>query len=202
MYVSGDPSGISHELTSGRMEDLDYVCPFSAKLFNTFYSSVKPMIIERYQSKLQVIFRQHIQPWHPSSTLTHEAAAAVLRIAPDKFWDFSAALYKRQEEFFDVSVLGETRNATYRKLSGIAGSVGVDENEVLGLLTIRETPAIQGQLNAGNGVTDDIKLMIKSDRVVGVHVSPTVYFNGIEEPGISSSFTTPQWEQWLAKNII
>lgn len=119
------------------------------------------MIFDRYQHKLQVIFRQHIQPWHPSSTLTHEAAAAVLRIAPDKFWDFSAALYQRQEEFFDVSVLGETRNATYKKLSKIAGSVGVDENEVLGLLTIRETPAAQGQLNAGNGVTDDIKLMVK-----------------------------------------
>ncbi|KAI9044640.1 DsbA family protein [Aspergillus affinis] len=175
---------------------------FSAKLFNTFYTSVRPMIIERHQSKLQVIFRQHIQPWHPSSTLTHEAAAAVLRIAPDKFWDFSAALYQRQEEFFDVSVLRETRNVTYKKLSTIAGSVGVDENEVLGLLTIRETPATQGQLNVGNGVTNDIKLMIKSDRVVGVHVSPTVYFNGIEEPEISSSFTTAQWEQWLAKNII
>ncbi|KAF9894185.1 hypothetical protein FE257_007687 [Aspergillus nanangensis] len=178
---------------------LDYVCPFSAKLFTTFYASIKPIIANQYQTKLQVIFRQHIQPWHPSSTLTHEAGAAVLKLAPEKFWAFSAALFERQKEFFDVSVVNETRNKTYERLAGIAGSIGVDQHAMLNLLTVSEKPNAEGQRNTGNQVTNDIKLM--SDRVVGVHVSPTVFFNGIEEPGISSSFTTTQWEQWLAKNI-
>jgi protein-disulfide isomerase len=138
---------------------LDYVCPFSAKLFNTFYASVRPMIAQKYAPKLQVIFRQQIQPWHPSSTLVHEAAAAVLRIAPEKFWQFSADLFR-----------------TYERLAKIAGGVGVNERKVLELLTVKEEAEI-GQLNVGNEVTNDIKLMVRLNRVVGVHVTPTVYFN-------------------------
>lgn len=119
------------------------------------------MIAQQYSSRLQVIFRQHIQPWHPSSTLTHEAGAAVLKIAPEKFWDFSAALFEQQTEFFDVSVVNETRNNTYERLAKIAASVGVDEHKVLDLLTVSATPGAGGELNSGNQVTNDIKLMIK-----------------------------------------
>ena len=68
---------------------LDYVCPFSAKMFNTVHGSVFPLIRQKYASKVQIIFRQQIQPWHPSSTLVHEAGAAVLKLQPAKFWDFS-----------------------------------------------------------------------------------------------------------------
>jgi hypothetical protein len=71
---------------------LDYVCPFSAKMFNTMYTSVFPLIQQKYSSKVQVIFRQQIQPWHPSSTLVHEAGAAVLKLQPAKFWDFSKVI--------------------------------------------------------------------------------------------------------------
>ncbi|KAE8147573.1 hypothetical protein BDV25DRAFT_131973 [Aspergillus avenaceus] len=181
---------------------LDYVCPFSEKLFNTFYTSVRPIVAAQYQSRLNVVFRQHIQPWHPSSTLTHEAGAAVLRVAPEKFWEFSAALFRHQADFFDISVVNETRNETYGKLARIAGSVGVDEEVVFKLLCISEMAKGKGQLNVGNQVTNDIKLMVKADRAVGVHVSPTVYFNGVEEPQISSSFTTAQWEKWLAQNVV
>ncbi|RDW81809.1 DsbA family protein [Aspergillus mulundensis] len=181
---------------------LDYVCPFSAKLFKTFYAAARPIITERYKTRLQVIFRQHIQPWHPSSTLTHESAAAILKIAPDKFWEFSAALFEQQQEFFDVNVVNETRNQTYDRLANIGQRVGVDKNEILKLLTIASEIDENGQLNTGNKVTNDIKAMVKASRVVGVHVSPTVYFNGVEEPGISSSFTATQWEQWLAENAV
>lgn len=68
---------------------LDYVCPFSAKMFNTVYTSVLPLIKQKYASKVQILFRQQIQPWHPSSTLVHEAGVAVLKLKPEKFWDFS-----------------------------------------------------------------------------------------------------------------
>jgi len=37
---------------------------------------------------------------------------------------------------------------------------------------------------------------------VGVHVTPTVIFNGVVENSISSSFTKEQWEEWLEKNIV
>jgi hypothetical protein len=68
---------------------LDYVCPYSAKMFHAVYTFVFPLIRQKYSSKVQIIFRQQIQPWHPSSTLVHEAAIAVLKLGPTKFWDFS-----------------------------------------------------------------------------------------------------------------
>ena len=119
------------------------------------------MIAQKYQSKIQVIFRQQIQPWHPSSTLTHEAGVAVLKIAPEKFWDFSAAFFKSQTEFFDAYTANETRNKTYQRLAKVAGSVGVNENQVLGLLKVNENTADQSQLNNGNQVTYEIKQMVK-----------------------------------------
>ncbi|KAI4225740.1 MAG: hypothetical protein L6R36_003703 [Xanthoria steineri] len=180
---------------------LDYVCPYSAKMFLTLASSVLPLLPEKYPGKLQLIFRQQIQPWHPSSTLTHEAGVAVLRLAPEKFYPFSRTLFERQKEFFDVSVVKETRNETYRRLARLAGEVGVDEKEVYGLLEVGEKAGEDGGLNGGNGVTDDVKVLVKVNRLTGVHVTPTVLFNGVEENSISSSFTGEQWKKWLEENI-
>ena len=131
-------------------------------MFNTFYAN-GPTVAQQYSSRLQVIFRQQIQPWHPSSTLTHEAGAAVLRLAPEKFWQFSAALFQNQAEFFDVSVVNETRNKTYERLAKIAGSIGVDVHEVLALLVIPETSNSPDELNAGNQLANDMKWMTKVD---------------------------------------
>lgn len=60
-----------------------------------------------------------------------------------------------------MSVVNETRNKTYERLARLAGSVGVDKRKVLDLLRIPETVDDDGQLNAGNQVSNDIKCMIK-----------------------------------------
>ena len=130
-------------------------------MFQTLHSSVFPSIPKEYPGKVQFLFRQQIQPWHPSSTLVHEAAAAVLSIDPEKFWDYSAALFDHQTEFFDVNVVNETRNQTYKRLSKLAGGVGLDEGKVYTALEIPDKPAADGSLNVGNKVTNDMKLMVK-----------------------------------------
>ena len=43
-----------------------------------------------------------------------------------------------------------------------------------------------GGLNAGNGVTDYVKLQTKQNRLQGVHVTPTVVFDGVVNNDISS----------------
>jgi hypothetical protein len=60
-----------------------------------------------------------------------------------------------------VNVVNETRNKTYERLAKIAGSVGVDEQKILALLVIPETPESPDALNVGNQVTNDIKWMTK-----------------------------------------
>jgi protein-disulfide isomerase len=146
-------------------------------MFTTIYKNVLPTIETKYSGRLQLIFRQQIQPWHPSSTLVHEAGAAVLKLSPDRFWDFSEALFEKQTEFFDVNVVNETRNNTYKRLAKIAAGVGLKEQDVFGLLEIGDKPKEDGSMNTGNGVTNDIKVMVKMNRLVGVHVTPTVVFN-------------------------
>ncbi|GAP88764.1 hypothetical protein SAMD00023353_1201880 [Rosellinia necatrix] len=183
---------------------LDYVCPYSARQFNTIYNVVAPLIRSnpKWSGGVQFIFRQQIQPWHPSSTLTHEAAVAVLQAAPEKYWAFSDALFKDQASYFDVNVVNETRNQTYRRLAKLASDVGVDETAVYDRLAIPDKPADDGSLNIGNKVTNDLKVLVKMARLVGVHVSPTVIFDGVVANDISSGWTKEQWEEWLTKNIV
>lgn len=99
-------------------------------------------------------------------------------------------------------MVNETRNQTYERLARLAEKgAGVEAEKVMQLLRVSDQPAEGGGLNTGNGVTDDVKRMVKAARVVGVHVSPTVFFDGVEERGISSSFTGKEWEEWLEKNV-
>jgi hypothetical protein len=55
-------------------------------------SVLKPKFGEYGQGKVKVIIRLQVQPWHGTSTFTHEAALAVARVAPEKFWPFSLAV--------------------------------------------------------------------------------------------------------------
>jgi protein-disulfide isomerase len=50
-------------------------------------------------------------------------------------------------------------------------------------------------------VTDDLKTHIKMGRNMGIHVSPTVVFNGELETAISSGWMKEQWLEWLEKNV-
>lgn len=195
-------SAHNFDLANTSTTDLDYVCPYSAKIFKTLYNtSLRSTLLEKYSDRVVTIFRQQIQPWHPSSTLVHEAAYAVQRINPSAFYPFSAALFDQQKDFFDVNVVNETRNNTYKRLAKIAGSVGVDEDKVYKLLEISDKPGEDGSLNTGNGVTDDVKIQVRANRLQGVHVTPTVVFNGVINNDISSSWTQQQWEEWLEKNV-
>ena len=60
-----------------------------------------------------------------------------------------------------MNVVNEARNDTYKRLAKLAGSVGLEESQVLELLIISDKPGEGGALNIGNKVTDDIKLMVK-----------------------------------------
>lgn len=167
-------------------------------------TSVAPKIRAdpKLANKVQVMFRQQVQPWHPSSTLVHEAALGVNRLAPSKFWAFSEALFNDQKSYFDVNVVNETRNSTYKRLAKLgADSAGVSEDELYKLLAIAEKASDDGSLNIGNGVTNDLKVAIKMARLVGVHVSPTVIFDGVVNNDISSGWSADQWLEWLGKNV-
>jgi hypothetical protein len=97
--------------------------------------------------------------------------------------------------------VNETRNKTYERLAKVGAKVGINELELLKLLWIDDKPASDGSLNTGNGVTNDVKVLVKINRMQGIHVTPTVVFDGVVENSISSSFTGGQWAEWLEKNV-
>lgn len=133
-------------------------------MFKTVYHDVYPIVREKYADRVQFIFRQQIQPWHPSSTLVHEAALAVAKLAPDSFYPFSDQLFEEQTAYFDVNVVHEPRNKTYERLAKLAVRIGVDEDKILKTLRIDDKPGPDGSLNTGNEVTNDLKLLVKVPR--------------------------------------
>ncbi|KAF3909662.1 hypothetical protein AA313_de0207747 [Arthrobotrys entomopaga] len=170
-----------------------------------FHSGINEDVIPYLEAtkpkQVEIIFRQLIQPWHPSSTLVHESALAVEKVAPEKFWVYSDALFKAQKDYFDVNVVNETRNQTYTRLAELAATVGVNAAEVQKVLFIADKPD-GDSYNIGNQVTNDVKLITKAARQVSAHVTPTVFFNGVMENSISSGWTLEEWKEWIEKNIV
>ncbi|KAJ3553204.1 hypothetical protein NM688_g3737 [Phlebia brevispora] len=160
--------------------------------------SSSPLLNQQYGGKVKIIFRNQVQPWHASSTLVHEAGIAVARVAPDQFWAFSLALFAKQDDFFDIPSSDLTVKQIRGKLADLAASViGADKRDaVLDLLTNKSSP------NGGVAVTDDLKYTIKFSRQNGIHVSPTVLFDGLVANEISSSWGETEWKEFLAKKIV
>ncbi|CAB4376938.1 unnamed protein product [Rhizophagus irregularis] len=181
---------------------LDYVCPFSAKLYKRLRNEVLPFIDQNYSGKVQFIFRQQVQPWHPFSTVVHEAAIAVEKLDPSKFFVFSDKLFDVQKQYYDESVQNLTRAQIYESLASHVSEIGLSSSDFLLLLHIPVSIKSEEARNAGNKITNELKWHIKLGRQIGIHVSPTSLFDGIIDNDISSVWTLDQWKEWLAKKVI
>ncbi|KAJ7827651.1 hypothetical protein B0H14DRAFT_2813944 [Mycena olivaceomarginata] len=180
---------------------LDYVCPFSAKLSLAIDSVLVPLLGPggRYHGKVKAIFRPQVQPWHASSTFVHEAGLAVARAAPESFWSFSLALFKHQGEYFDFPTSTLTPLQIREKLAALAAEVIPVPSSAAGkfadLLVLASSP------NGGNAVTDDLKYTIKFSRQNGIHVSPTVLWDGLVANEVSSSWGEQEWTDFLLAKV-
>ncbi|KAF7305706.1 Disulfide bond formation protein D [Mycena chlorophos] len=183
---------------------LDYVCPFSAKLARAINTVLVPALGPggKYHGKVKAIFRPQVQPWHASSTFVHEAGLAVARVSPESFWPFSLALFEHQAEYFDVPTSTLTPIQIRAKLAALAGEVvpagaaGNTAGAFADLLVLKGTP------NGGVDVTDDLKYTIKFSRQNGIHVSPTVLWDGLVANEISSSWGEKEWTEFLAAKVV
>lgn len=62
--------------------------------------------------------------------------------------------------------------------------------------------AKRGRWDVDADAEADLFVPMQQARLVGIHVSPTVLFDGLVENNISSSFTVEQWDEWLQKNVV
>ncbi|KAK7470201.1 hypothetical protein VKT23_001639 [Stygiomarasmius scandens] len=180
---------------------LDYVCPFSAKMSLAIDSVLRPLLGPggKYEGKVKVIFRPQVQPWHATSTFVHEAGLAVARVSPQHYWPFSLALFKNQGDYFDQPSLTRTPLEIRGNLAKLAGDViGPDSSLVKDFASLLEH---KGSPNGGNSITDDLKYTVKFSRQNGIHVSPTVLWDGLIANEISSSWGEKEWTEFLAAKV-
>ncbi len=98
----------------------------------------------------------------------------------------------RKTDFFDDHAKDLSRIQIYEKLVVIGGESNYDVSYLSGLLRLND---VKG--NNGLGVvTQHLKWPVKYHRMRGVHVTPTVFINGIESPDISSGWS---YNEWLEK---
>ncbi|GJE84858.1 thioredoxin-like protein [Phanerochaete sordida] len=181
---------------------LDYVCSYSTKLGNAIENVLKPLFDPKgsgqYAGKVKIIFRNQVQPWHGTSILLHEAGLAMVRVAPEQFWPFSLAIWAHHKEYHDLPAADMTPRQVRHKITDLAVQfIGEGRRQAfLDLLTNSDT-----QPNYGVAVTNDLKYTVRFSRQNSVHVSPTVLFDGVAAPEISSSWGEKEWTEWLAKKV-
>ncbi|KAG6850188.1 hypothetical protein H0H93_016616 [Arthromyces matolae] len=171
----------------------------SAKIALVIDGVLKPLFESggKYEGKVKAIVRLQVQPWHASSTLTHESALAVVRASPQHFWGYSLLLFKNQGDYFDIPSSTLTPLEIRENLAKLAAKVipASAVEEFRELLKLKSTP------NGGNAVTDDLKYTIKFSRQNGIHVSPTVLWDGLVANDISSSWGVKEWSEFLAAKV-
>ncbi|KAG8753292.1 hypothetical protein FRC12_011593 [Ceratobasidium sp. 428] len=193
----------------------------NAKIFlKAIDPTLKPAITGSggYAGKVRVLIRLQPQPWHGSSTFLHEAAIAVGRVAPDKFWEYASIVrlplpllptspvsyavlthepqvFKNQETFFDIPASTLTPTQIREKLVALVPE-GVDKSKVADLLTHKTTP------NGGVDVTDDLKYNIKLGRQNSIHVTPTALWDGLIANDVSSSWGEQEWDKFLSSKVL
>jgi hypothetical protein len=106
---------VFQRLNDERLCRQDYACPFCKTFYNTFTSEVSP----HYGDRLKLVVYHQVQPWHPQSTMLHEAALAVTKVGGEEaFWKFSKALFETQTDFFDANTYNKSRAAIYQVRGG------------------------------------------------------------------------------------
>jgi hypothetical protein len=170
---------------------LDLICPFSARLWSTVV--VENDFPNKYKSRVEFIFRHQIQPWHATSALVHTVIMAVAREQPSRLIDAITGLFKRQRELFDEHVEDKSQVEIFDKILSILN----DETKIQLDRDLFRTKRTES--NAGNALTTDLKYHTKYARKHGIHVSPTVLVDGLEEADISSQWTGDQWKTYLDK---
>eukprot|EP00640_Fibrocapsa_japonica_P002916 CAMPEP_0113939196 /NCGR_PEP_ID=MMETSP1339-20121228/5546_1 /TAXON_ID=94617 /ORGANISM="Fibrocapsa japonica" /LENGTH=259 /DNA_ID=CAMNT_0000942629 /DNA_START=83 /DNA_END=862 /DNA_ORIENTATION=- /assembly_acc=CAM_ASM_000762 len=163
---------------------LDVECPFSCKMLKRVTSEVLPHYSSTRPGELEFIVHQVPQPWHPQSATMHMALVAVREVSPEATVPMLELLCANQPDFEDEAVLDKSRRQLFEELAELAEQAGADKKAVLQFLL--DGKAIQG-----------VKFVTKYHRMRGVHVTPTVYINGLVANNIESSFSVDQWKEAL-----
>jgi hypothetical protein len=197
---------------------VDFACPYSRKMFMT----LKPLAQSSgYDEKICFVFHNVIQPWHHQSLWLHETSYAVKMVRPACLLPFWQTLFEQSPDWYDKHVYTLSRPVFYDKMAALAAKVickeeGLDADGDVFEVFKKELlqwliPPMQAGGNypesaekLGSSPNDDENALfpftlqtVKFHRKRGVHVTPTVFFNGIEQAQVSSAWDETQWKEFL-----
>lgn len=93
-------------------------------------------------------------------------------------------IYQNFDNFVDAAVEHKSRSEISKELAEIAGSIGLDKEQILNAMFSDE-------------VTQALKYHTRHGRQMSVHVTPSVFVNGITLAEHSSSWTIEDWAAQL-----
>ena len=167
---------------------LDLICPYSCRMFKTLRDEG---ILEDYKDTIQFRMMQTIQPWHVASGLAHSCVLSMMRVDDSITKNYFGAMFDRQEQFFDDNIGHKSKNEILGEMADIGAELGANKEDIL------SWAAMDAENNGGKSVDKAMKLCTKYHRARGVHVTPTVFINGLEASEISSSWTADEWRELL-----
>ena len=192
------PAGIklTNSFSSGVVVELfhDVCCPYSKKMFDTVFLSLIPALeAENLIGSIQFLWQSVPQPWHAQSCCMHDAIMAASILDVEKNPTYILNIFAKQTDFFDDQVKDLSRVQIYEKLAVIGKESGYDISSLATLLSLED---VTGNEGLGN-VTQHLKWAVKYHRIRGVHVTPTVFINGIEASDVSSGWSDKEWLEKL-----
>jgi protein-disulfide isomerase len=93
-------------------------------------------------------------------------------------------IYVNFDNFIDAAVEHKSRNEIAKELVELAESIGVDKEKFLSTIF-------------GDDVNQWLKYHTRHGRQLSVHVTPTVFVNGINLADHSSSWTLEDWAKHI-----
>ncbi|BEI80706.1 hypothetical protein CcaverHIS002_0112350 [Cutaneotrichosporon cavernicola] len=171
---------------------LEPLCPFSYKMARSLEDNVLPHVKEggKYHGKVELIIRVYAQPFHYFSAFPARPSLPVLgdnwfnKMVKDK------TPLQCQQAYVDVAldVLEKHGRLPAGPRSKAAGAM-MDKLQV------------QDKMNGGSTMFTEIKYLTREGRQNGIHFTPTVLLNGLEDGSVSSSFGKDDWDKYLAEKI-
>lgn len=148
---------------------------------------VIPWLREAHAGKVKIVAMPFPQPWHMHSNTMNAAVLAAEDVAgQEKAVELMQVLYSKRERFSDEATLDKSVRDVWVIAAELAEGVGVDKEAFLGRFEFLK--------EGGSLVMKRLKHYIKAGRKQGVHVSPTVYVNGVEDGSIGSSWGLDEWK--------
>jgi protein-disulfide isomerase len=115
--------------------------------------------------------------------------------------------YAIQDSWFNKEVVDKTPRQIQQAYVDVALQVLQDASKLQASNAkaegerILEKLQVHDKANGGSTAFLDLKYLVREGRQNGIHFTPTVLLNGLEDPQVSSSWGKDEWDKFFVEKI-